>query len=103
MENDTLKRDRAKLEDDNKSYKAEVDALKQRLHAAEQENRKLAHDREELARAFKDSDTAKAKAEGRVRELENELKKLKADAESRWEFIIMTITFVGRTYSLGLV
>jgi len=83
MENDTLKRDRAKLEDDNKSYKAEVDALKQRLHAAEQENRKLAHDREELARAFKDSDTAKAKAEGRVRELENELKKLKADAESR--------------------
>jgi len=83
MENDTLKRDRAKLEDDNKSYKAEVDALKQRLHAAEQENRKLAHDREELARAFKDSDTAKAKAEGRVRELENELKKLKADAENR--------------------
>merc|ERR1719433_2532176 len=83
MENDTLKRDRAKLEDDNKSYKAEVDALKQRLHAAEQENRKLAHDREDLARAFRDSDTAKAKAEGRVRELENELKKLKADAESR--------------------
>merc|ERR1712242_343717 len=83
MENDTLKRDRAKLEDDNKSYKAEVDALKQRLHAAEQENRKLAHDREELARAFKDSDTAKVKAEGRVRELENELKKLKADAENR--------------------
>ena len=80
MENDTLKRDRAKLEDDNK---AEVHALKQKLHAAEQENRKLAHDREELARAFKDSDTAKAKAEGRVRELENELKKLKADAESR--------------------
>merc|ERR1719150_1579284 len=61
MENDTLKRDRAKLEDDNKSYKAEVDALKQRLHAAEQENRKLAH----------------------VKELEAELKKLRADAEAR--------------------
>merc|ERR1719471_1044684 len=83
MENDTLKRDRAKLEDDNSSLKAEVDALKARLHAAEQENRKLAHDREELARAFKDTDSAKAKAEARVKELEAELKKLRADAESR--------------------
>ena len=73
MENDTLKRDRAKLEDDNKSYKAEVDALKQKLHAAEQENRKLAHDREKLARAFKDSDTAKVRAETRVKELEARL------------------------------
>merc|ERR1719210_1352572 len=83
MENDSLKRDKAKLEDDNKSFKAEIDALKARLHGAEQENRKLAHDREELARAFKDSDTAKVRAESRVKELEAELKKLRADAEAR--------------------
>lgn len=83
MENDGLKRDKAKLEDDNASYKHELDALKARLHAAEQENRKLAHDREELARAFKDTDNAKAKAEARVKELEAELKKLRADAEAR--------------------
>merc|ERR1712029_989963 len=83
MENDGLKRDRAKLEDDNKSFKSEIDALKARLHAAEQENRKLAHDREELARAFKDTDTAKVKAVARVAELEAELKKLRADAEAR--------------------
>merc|ERR1719167_1694133 len=68
MENDGLKRDKAKLEDDNSGLKAELDALKARLHAAEQENRKLAHDREELARAFKDSDTAKVRAESRVKE-----------------------------------
>merc|ERR1719308_512495 len=83
MENDGLKRDKAKLEDDNSGLKAELDALKARLHAAEQENRKLAHDREELARAFKDSDTAKVRAESRVKELEAELKKLRADAEAR--------------------
>merc|ERR1719210_614842 len=67
MENDSLKRDKAKLEDDNKSFKAEIDALKARLHGAEQENRKLAHDREELARAFKDTDTAKLKADAEAR------------------------------------
>merc|ERR1719376_110820 len=45
MENEVLKRDKGKLEDDNRSFKAELDALKQRFHAAEQENRKLCHDR----------------------------------------------------------
>jgi len=83
MENEVLKRDKGKLEDDNRSFKAELDALKARFHQAEQENRKLCHDREELARAFKDTDTAKVKAESRVKELEAELKKLRADAEGR--------------------
>jgi len=83
MENEVLKRDKGKLEDDNRSFKAELDALKQRFHQAEQENRKLCHDREELARAFKDTDTAKVKAEARVKELEAELKKLRADADNR--------------------
>merc|ERR1712045_229309 len=83
MANDTLSRDKGKLEDDLRSMKAELDALKNRFHEVDVENRKLAHDREELARAYKDSDNAKLKAEGRVRELEDELKKLRSDADHR--------------------
>ena len=59
MENDGLKRDRAKLEDELKGMKVDVDAFKKRLHELEQENRKLAHDREELARAYKDTGNKK--------------------------------------------
>lgn len=81
MDNDMLRRDKAKAEDELKSMKAELEAFKKRLHEVEQENRKLAHDREELARAFKDTDTAKLKAEQRVQELELELKKLAKAAE----------------------
>ena len=55
METDGLKRDKAKLEDELKGMKVDVDAFKKRLHELEQENRKLAHDREELARAYKDT------------------------------------------------
>merc|ERR1719411_2325944 len=83
MANDTLSRDKSKLEDELRSMKAELDALKNRFHEVDVENRKLAHDREELARAYKDSDSAKIKAEARVRELEDELKKLRADADHR--------------------
>merc|ERR1712045_457410 len=83
MANDTLSRDKGKLEDDLRSMKAELDALKNRFHEVDVENRKLAHDREELARAYKDSDNAKLKAEGRVRELEDELKKLRSDADHK--------------------
>merc|ERR1712203_136734 len=83
MANDTLSRDKSKLEDECRSMKAELDALKNRFHEVDVENRKLAHDREELARAYKDSDNAKLKAEGRVRELEDELKKLRSDADHR--------------------
>merc|ERR1712213_171018 len=83
MSNDTLSRDKSKLEDELRSMKAELDALKNRFHEVDVENRKLAHDREELARAYKDSDSAKLKAESRVRGLEDELKKLRADADHR--------------------
>merc|ERR1712045_197100 len=81
MENDGLKRDRAKLEDELKGMKVDVDAFKKRLHELEQENRKLAHDREELARAYKDTDTLKIKFEQRVQELELELKKISKGME----------------------
>ena len=65
MDNDLLRRDNGKLSDEARGFKAEVDALKKRLHEVEQENRKLAHDREELARAFKDADGGRGKAEER--------------------------------------
>merc|ERR1712079_533516 len=81
METDGLKRDKAKLEDELKGMKVDVDAFKKRLHELEQENRKLAHDREELARAYKDTDTLKIKFEQRVQELELELKKLSKGME----------------------
>ena len=66
MEGDGLKNAKAKLEDELKSYKVDLEALKKRLHEVEQENRKLAHDREELARAYKDTDAIKLKLEQRV-------------------------------------
>jgi len=65
MDNDILRRDNGKLLDEAKSYKAELDSFKKRFHEIDQENRKLAHDREELARAFKDADNGKNKAEAR--------------------------------------
>lgn len=58
-----------------------MDAFKKRLHEVEQENRKLAHDREELARAYKDTDAIKMKLEQRVQELELELKKMSKSVE----------------------
>merc|ERR1712167_445618 len=66
MSNEVLSRDKGKLEDDCKGFKAELDALKRQLHTMDTENRKLAHDREELARAYKEADSGKAKAEGFV-------------------------------------
>merc|ERR1711981_1412788 len=83
MSNETLTRDKGKLSDELKSMKAELDAVKARFHDIDVENRKLAKDREELARAYKDSDAGKIKAETKVKELEDELKKLRADAEHR--------------------
>merc|ERR1719167_1622060 len=47
----------------------------------DRDNRKLSHEREELARAYKDTDAAKQKALDRVAQLEKELAKLRADAE----------------------
>ena len=66
MDRDGLKNAKAKLEDELKSYKVDLEALKKRLHEVEQENRKLAHDREELARAYKDTDALKVRLEQRV-------------------------------------
>merc|ERR1711997_1186469 len=80
-DNDGLKNAKAKLEDELKSYKVDLEALKKRLHEVEQENRKLAHDREELARAYKDTDALKLRLEQRVQELELELKKLTKSAD----------------------
>jgi regulator of replication initiation timing len=65
VENDALRRDNGKLSEEAKAVRAENEALKKRLHGIDQENRKLAHDREELARAFKEADGGRAKAEAR--------------------------------------
>merc|ERR1712223_331195 len=81
MDRDGLKNAKAKLEDELKSYKVDLAALKKRLHEVEQENRKLAHDREELARAYKDTDALKVRLEQRVQQLELELKKLGQSAD----------------------
>merc|ERR1712198_682486 len=72
MANETLTRDKGKLEDEYKSLKMELDALKKRFADLE---------REELARAYKDTDAAKGKALDRVAQLEKELAKLRNDAE----------------------
>merc|ERR1711976_975049 len=81
MESDGLKRDKGKLEDELKGLRVDVDAFKKRMHELEQENRKLAHDREELARAYKDTDAIKVRLEQRVQQLELELKKLGQSAD----------------------
>merc|ERR1719193_3091144 len=81
MANETLTRDKGKLEDEYKSLKMELDALKKRFADLDRDNRKLAHEREELARAYKDTDAAKGKALDRVAQLEKELAKLRNDAE----------------------
>merc|ERR1719500_1373632 len=83
MDNEGLRRDNGKLSDEVRALKMELDGLKKRFHELDSENRKLAHDREELARAYKDADSNRNKAEVRVGELENELKKLRGDAERR--------------------
>ncbi len=81
MDNEGLKSAKGKLEDELKGLKVDLDAFKKRLHEVEQENRKLAHDREELARVYKDTDALKVRLEQRVQELELELKKLAKSAE----------------------
>merc|ERR1719495_2456098 len=61
--------------------KMELDGLKKKFADLDRDNRKLAHEREELARAYKDADAGKTKALDRVAQLEKELAKLRADAE----------------------
>merc|ERR1719295_1887994 len=50
----------------------------------DRDNRKLSHEREELARAYKDADAGKQKALDRVAALEKELSKLKAEFEKKF-------------------
>merc|ERR1711892_1401695 len=50
----------------------------------DRDNRKLAHEREELARAYKDADAGKQKANDRVAILEKELAKMKAEFEQKF-------------------
>merc|ERR1712051_572852 len=70
-----------KLEDELKSFKTEMDALKKRFADLDRANRKDVHEREELARAYKKSDDEKAKALNQVQLLEKEIAKLKAEFE----------------------
>merc|ERR1719397_817852 len=49
----------------------------------DRDNRKLSHEREELARAYKDADAGKQKALDRVAVLEKELAKMKAEFEKK--------------------
>merc|ERR1712121_448869 len=84
MANETLTRDRGVLNDEVKSLKMELDALKKRMADMDRDNRKLSHEREELARAYKDADAGKQKALDRVAALEKELSKLKADFDKKF-------------------
>merc|ERR1719189_2509816 len=50
----------------------------------DRDNRKLTHEREELARAYKDADAGKQKALDKVALLEKELSKMKAEFEKKF-------------------
>merc|ERR1719361_2363346 len=84
MANETLNRDKGVLGDEVKSLKTELDALKKRMADMDRDSRKLAHEREELARAYKDADAGKLKALDRVAALEKELSKLKAEFDKKF-------------------
>merc|ERR1719495_2713698 len=64
--------------------KMELDGLKKKFADMDRDNRKLSHEREELARAYKDADAGKTKALDRVAVLEKELAKLKADFDKKF-------------------
>merc|ERR1712200_97088 len=81
MANESLTAAKAKLEDELKSFKTEMDALKKRFADLDRDNRKVVHEREELARAYKKSEDEKAKATNQVQLLEKEIAKLKAEFE----------------------
>merc|ERR1719153_1074959 len=84
MANESLNQMKIKLEDELKSFKTELDALKKRFADADRDNRKLTHEREELARAYKKSDEDKAKAQSQVALLEKEIAKLKTEFEKKF-------------------
>merc|ERR1719192_2858275 len=73
-----------KADRDSKARAQEVvkmGALKKRFADLDRDNRKVVHEREELARAYKKSEDEKAKATNQVHLLEKELAKLKAEFE----------------------
>merc|ERR1719445_1086552 len=80
----SLEREKRLLEAQVKSLKMELDALKKRMADMDRDSRKLAHEREELARAYKDADAGKLKALDRVAALEKELSKLKAEFDKKF-------------------
>merc|ERR1712180_583314 len=59
MAHESLAQVKLKLEDELKSYKTELDALKKRFADLDRDNRKVTHEREELARAYKKSEEDK--------------------------------------------
>ena len=61
MANESLTAVKAKLEDELKSFMTEMDALKKRFADLDGDNRKVVHEREELARAYKKSEDEKAR------------------------------------------
>ena len=73
MAHESLAQVKLKLEDELKSYKTELDALKKRFADLDRDNRKVTHEREELARAYKKSEEDKTKALHQVSVLEKEL------------------------------
>merc|ERR1711970_601596 len=84
MAHESLAQVKLKLEDELKSYKTELDALKKRFADLDRDNRKVTHEREELARAYKKSEEDKTKALHQVSVLEKELAKLKADFDKKF-------------------
>merc|ERR1719187_738855 len=84
MANESLNQVKIKLEDELKSFKTELDALKKRFADLDRDNRKVTHEREELARAYKNADEGKTKALRQVAILEKELAKLKADFDKKF-------------------
>ena len=61
MANESLTAVKAKLEDELKSFMTEMDAFKKRFADLDGDNRKVVHEREELARAYKKSEDEMAR------------------------------------------
>merc|ERR1719431_2047539 len=96
MTNEQLSQIKLKLEDELKSFKTELDALKKRFADVDRDNRKVVHEREELARAYKKSDEDKAKAQNQVTILEKEIAKLRDEYEGNKKKMVDEINILSR-------
>merc|ERR1712168_1237909 len=90
MANESLTQVKAKLEDELKSFKTEMDALKKRFADLDRDNRKVVHEREELARLKAEFEKtfggARGEYEANKKKLVDEINVLSrklAEAESR--------------------